>query len=244
MAPRKTTHPKCAPRTLDEFTDAVAESFKELRARAGQRYDGVLGSLPEWIPANFHREFEAARNRLLDAGYTAGRVRALMAQEARRYRRAIRHEHDPISYDGFLWPPAVRNDVLSLARLKTAVRLGKEKGLAFLTDQDHADKVMKGDRYGRHQSGNAKHPRGKLEEADGQTINEIIGHLVLANTGERAKELWNRFKGELEDLGLNPKEHTNEWVIGYDCNDKRKSLTFRRFENVVSQFRTGRKKSR
>ena len=244
MPSRKRTDSISAQNNFEENVDRwVHESASVLRGRDDQPYDGVLGTPPEWLPENFQREFKGARNRLLDAIiYTPNQVRDLVATEFRRDRKAIRNPTKAVSYDGFLWPLSVRRDVRTLASLCTAVRLGKEKGLAFLTDQSHANKVKKGEQYGRHQSRIAKNPRGKLEGDEGQTINEIIGRLAIGRPDESAKELWPHFYSELDGHTVNPKMDDQRGAISYDFNSKRKSITFGTFEKVVSRYRTGRQK--
>ncbi|UVT20562.1 MAG: hypothetical protein H8K03_01175 [Nitrospira sp.] len=217
----------------------IANAAQMLDDRRSAEYDGVIGSLPPWIPDNFVKEFRATGDRLLQTGYTAKQIRDLMAQEMRRYRYAVRNPEKPISYGGFLWPPAVGKDVSFLAHLKTAVRLGPEEGLAFLTDETHAKKVNKGERYAKHQSRNAKHPRGKIAK-DGPTISQIIGRLALRQD-EQAKDLWNALHGDLDVLELNP-GYGPTGDIEYDFQEGRKSMTFGTFEKTVSQYRSGRKK--
>jgi hypothetical protein len=252
MAARKTTRSSPHQDTFYQtVAGAVREGLKKLRSRNDIPYDGVVGEPDEWIPENFRQEFRAARNRLLDSGHTATQVRALMAQEIRQVRTLMANERrryqqtpskpeTPISYSGFLWPPAVAKDVSLLAHIKTAVRLKPEKGLAFLTDQKHAEKIKKGERYRQHQSRIAKHPRGKIEES-GLTINQIIGRLARRQ-GESAKELWNAFYGELDDLGLNPQENSQTGAIEFNFKERRESRTFGTFKKTVSHYRTGKKK--
>ncbi|MDK2744624.1 MAG: hypothetical protein NDI90_17125 [Nitrospira sp. BO4] len=240
MPQERSTHPGPTSKTLDEEIEGgVCETSRALQLLKSERYDGVLGALPLEIPGNFQKEFHAARTRLLGAGYTAKQIRDLMAQEMRRYRYAVRNPEKPVSYGGFLWPPAVEKDVSFLAHLKTAVRLGPEEGLAFLTDDTHAKKVNKGERYGKHQSRNAKHPRGKIEEADGQTIDEIIGRLALTRPHDRAKDLWDAFYGTLNVLLLDPED--DGLKMKYKTSSNKKSINFSTFEKTVSQYRTGKK---
>ena len=218
---------------------AVADTHQTVLTRLSLKYDGVMGKPDEWVPQNFQLEFQNARNRLLDGGYTVEQVRDLMAKEMRRSRYAYCNPKNPVSYGGFVWPPEVRSDVLTLAHLKTAVRLGPEKGLAFLTDEAHAKKVNKGERYGKHQSRNAKRPRGKIWNG-GLTISQIIGRLARRQD-ERAKDLWGAFHGELDELGLNP-QYSSMGIIEYDTEAGRKSMTLGTFEKTISQYRTGKKK--
>lgn len=243
MPSRKTPDPISSQSNLDENIEKfVQESASDLYGRNNRPYDGVLGIPSGWIPENFQREFKEARNKLLDAGYKPNQVRDFISKEFRSNRKALRNPTKAVSYDGFLWPLTVWRDVRFLAHIRTADRLGPEKGLAFLTDPAHASKVKKGEQYGKHQSRVAKNPRGKIEEAEGKTINEMIGRLAKARPDESAKELWSHFHSELDGHTVNPKMDDQRGAISYDFNSKRKSITFGTFEKVVSRYRTGREK--
>lgn len=249
MPKRKLRPPQPAEDTRYSNRDEwVSESANELRTRAAPQYDGVLGTPDSWLPENFQQEFRAARNQLLDDGYSVDQIQDLMAQEIRHYRIAVRNPFNPICYSGIPCPPKSRSAVLALARIQTAVRLERRKpgkGMAFLTDQSHADKVQMAEmaeRYRQDQSRKAKRPRGKLEGADGQTINEIIGHLVIRNPKAGAKELWPHLYSKLDEYGSNPKEDHQKLVIEYDRKEERKTITFGTFEKVASQYRKGKKK--
>ncbi len=240
MPKRKDSQVPVSDADPDQSVDAaVTNNAKILRDRLSLEYDGVMGKPADWIPENFQRDFQAARNRLLDAGYTANKIRGHMAKEMRRSRYALRNPLTPIWYGGFAWPLEVLSDVLTLAHVKRAVRLGREKGLAFLTDETHAKKVNKGERYGQHQSSNAKRPRGKIREG-GPTISQIIGRLSRRQ-GQSAKDLWDAFYGELDEQGLNP-QYMSTGSIAFDFKMERKPITFGTFEKTVSQYRTGKKK--
>ncbi len=243
MSPRKKAAARSTQHTPNERMDIrVRECWDMLRAREQAPYDGVLGRLPTWIPENFHRMFSEARNRLLDEGHRPQDVQALMARERQRERTALRHPTKAISYDGVLWPPELRRTIRTLLHLQTTVELGKDNGLAFLLDPSHASTVKKGEQYGQHQSRIAKHPRGKFDGPDGDTINDLIGHLARRRPDESAKELWSHFYSKLDEEELDPEESLDSTIITYDFNGRRKPLTFGTFQKVVSLFRTRKKK--
>ncbi len=243
MPPKKKAAATPTQHAPEESLDIrVHECWDMLRARDQHLYDGVLGRLPTWIPENFHRMFSEARNRLLDEGHRPQEVQALMARERQRERTALRHPTKAISYDGFLWPPDVRRAIRTLIHLQTAVELEKDQGLAFLLDPSHANAVKKGEQYGQHQSRIAKQPRGKFDGSEGDTINELIGHLALRRPDESARELWPHFYSKLDDEELDPEESRDTTTITYDFNGRRKPLTFGTFQKVVSLFRTRKKK--
>lgn len=56
---------------LEDIKSDVVYVFEELHERRNQAdYDGILGSLPEWVPEPIQRDFERQRNYVLDGfGY-------------------------------------------------------------------------------------------------------------------------------------------------------------------------------
>jgi len=92
----------------------------------------------------------------------------------------------------------------------------------------------------------AKKPRGKVTE-DGRTLDQVIEQLV-SKTGSRdysAPELWSPFYAELDQLELDPKDmnpgNMKKAFYSYEFGTERKTITYRRFANLVSKYR---KKSR
>ena len=123
---------------------------------------------------------------------------------------------------------------------------------AAYSDQTMSDLAEIGFKTSKAQSKRAKKPRGKVSD-DGKTVSQIIGWLATAEDHEEetAKDLWNLFLGQLGELLLNPNEipHPSGDFRKLKCeyeikNEIKKSLTFGEFANVVSAFRTGKKKSR
>lgn len=91
-------------------------------------------------------------------------------------------------------------------------------------------------KYRKTQAKNSQKSRSKVKE--------IIENLALSTEyeNESAKQLWVRFYSELELQEFDPEESINETGSGkssyeYNFLDKRKVITSRSFENVISQFR-------
>jgi hypothetical protein len=88
----------------------------------------------------------------------------------------------------------------------------------------------------------AKKPRGKVTD-DGRTLDEVIE--ILASKLEYRKlstpELWPHFHAELTQHGLDPEEldpgNLRKSAYAYDFNGKRKIISYRRFANLVSEYR-------
>jgi hypothetical protein len=95
--------------------------------------------------------------------------------------------------------------------------------------------------FRRSQSRRASRPRGKL--ADGRTLNQVIAELALSpeHRDETALELWPHLYAELDRLTLNPEERRDPNAYTYDYRDRRKTITFGQFANVVSKSRRTQK---
>lgn len=224
----------------------------EMLLRNAAPYDGIMGSLPTWVPENFRREFLVIRDRLLKK-YTHAHLLDCIDKgiaAAQNMRGMLSNNPLDITKAPFEFSEVrgVR-EASFLARLKGAVELGPESGLALLTDPQHAGRVKKGKNYGQHQSGIASNNRGKIGD-NGKTINEIIGVLAMATEHQElsAKELWNHFLAELDCLLLEPKEIPHEsgdlkkMKCEYDFKGGRKSIGFGQFQTVVGRCKK-RKKS-
>jgi hypothetical protein len=96
------------------------------------------------------------------------------------------------------------------------------------------------------QQDRAKHPRMFLT-ADRVTLRAIIFDMLRQFDDPwrlRAKQYWMLFISRLRDLGLNPvlataPRATMSEMVQYTAGDRRRSLTFRQFENIVSKVRRG-----
>jgi hypothetical protein len=101
---------------------------EEWEAKAARLpYDGILGTLPEWIPRGINSEFVRIRNNLLSDTIAGTRVTHALALEwINRY--ALIGETDE---DGYI-PTEVFEVVGLLTRWRYIVSLGSEKGLQEL----------------------------------------------------------------------------------------------------------------
>jgi|TARA_B110000971_G_scaffold218425_1_gene257155 hypothetical protein len=127
-----------------------------------------------------------------------------------------------------------------LAHIRYAVSLGQDKGLLVLA----GEQASIGQKFRDSQSAKAKKPRGKLGVSydSSLSINEVIQLLISRNSKDTsASELWNEFYGELDKSHLDPKEIGNsdqrKAVYEYAFNDKRKTISYGRFANVVSDIK-------
>ena len=115
-----------------------------------------------------------------------------------------------------------------------------------LTFDDIHRTLQMGVEYSRGQSDKAKKPRGKLPDDNNSTVADIVQKIASDHPEETAKELWPQFYSELDQRQLSPQEHDAEVMakcsISFDYRDSRKSITFGRFANIISEHR--KKKSR
>lgn len=133
----------------------MSDSINAMRAadaRSQQPYDGVLGTLPQWIPKNFHIEFESTRETLLQEGYVVTEIQQYMDEIVENERIALADPCAPPKMRGCtVMSRTVREAVYTLVMFQQAVRLaeemGEEKGLAYLTDSRTAGLITKGVRF-------------------------------------------------------------------------------------------------
>lgn len=95
------------------------------------------------------------------------------------------------------------------------------------------------DKLSDSNSTKAKLPRGKVNTDNGETvpIKELISRLAneREHRKETAKELWSHFFALLDENGLDPKEGDDGIV--YACNGVEKTMSLKRFSNIVSDAR-------
>ncbi len=222
----------------DDIKQTLIATQQGLKERASQKYDGVVGTLPDWMPPDFHLQFEDARNQLLTQ---------LSHAEVFSYLKEYGKYLKP-KYDGRpRFPIAYTKLIGTLHYIQKAVSLDETKGLGWLVGSIAAGKIEKGRKYSTHQSNIAKRPRGKVGD-NGENIEDIIENLT-GNEEATAQDLWGHFHSALDDHQLNPEETPHKTdsaksTITYDFKDGRKSITFGRFATVLSQLRKRKGKSR
>lgn len=225
-------------RLFDDMEKTLRSHLLVLNERAKKKYDGVVGTLPDWMPPDFHLQFEDARNRLLTQ---------LSHTEVFSYLQEYGKYLKP-KYDGRpRFPIAYTKLIGTLHYIQKAVSLDETKGLAWLVGPIAAGKIEKGRKYSTHQSNIAKRPRGKVGD-NGENIEHIIENLTRDEEAT-AQDLWGHFHSALDDYQLNPEETPHKTdsaksTITYDFKDGQKSITFGRFATVLSQWRKRKGKSR
>jgi hypothetical protein len=220
----------------------LLRTLAQLRDNSQHDYDGVLGSLPSWIREPFRGEFETARNFLIAEGYEPKEIRVFMAEDARTWRRLTSHPEQSLVRPRFVLTPKAMKAVRTLLRTHIAAKKGRIKGIEYLTDSEHASRIAHADKYSQHQSAIAKHRRENL-------LDEFIDRLVRDEEAT-AEDLWNRLYGNLDEECREPQTQWNETdppksTLSYETDSgKRKSITFGRFRNRVSEHRKAKRNSR
>jgi hypothetical protein len=211
----------------------------ELRKREEARYDGIMGKLSNWLPENFHREFEAIRNKLLatyrhrdlldyiaemrrewgmQGNRDAGELAELVELDGALQERELGLSHGGMLSGTFCprTPAPIRRDVSRLAQFQEAVELGPENGLAVLLGDEHAKTATIGANRRQKQTEKASKSRSPKLGDDKITLDDIIEKLAAQrdslNDFIPAPDLWQEFIGALDVAHANPnlKRHTTK----------------------------------
>lgn len=225
------------PRQFNNALEAVEAALNECNRRDEQPYDGIVGTLPEWVPQPFHRDFHFIQVKLLSE----------LKQSEDDIRRYIKVYEQEDSFQSMLSsiPIRVFDYIGPLWKYKRAVEAGREEGLKILLGDKAAEEIAKGKRAAEAQSTRAKKKRGRLDYSD-ETIADVVKRVEKKHIALSAKQMWTHFWSELESLGLNPEEvidpsDHNKVAIRYDFRAGRRSISFGWFAALVSRFRSKKK---
>jgi hypothetical protein len=209
--------------------DKLMAAADESESKRQQPYDGVCGVLPfaSW-PVNFHQDFEITRDKLLRDGYTTEQLQTYIADVIETTKAALNNPDNPPNCNP-VCPFDIYGDVGILAHFWTAVQLGEEKGLAFLTDANHAGQVIHGKKFpGRKQGSYA--PWKKWIERKLKKDNAL-----------KPAALWDQFKAK----PLGRWRAVESARIGQYLESPTGSgddVTYKRFQDAVSEVRRDLKK--
>jgi hypothetical protein len=224
------------PRQFNSSLEAVEAALNEWNRRDAQPYDGIVGLLPTWMPRNFHGEFDFLQVKLLtNLKHSEDEIRRWIAT----YERESSFIDMTSGLDAI--PIRLLDDIGLLAKFKAAAEAGPEEGLKILLDERVAKDIIIGSKTARVQSARARKKRGVLD--NGETISQVINRVQDKYPEFYAKEIWEHFGAELDVMGLNPEEVVNpsdssKKSYRYDFRDQRKSISFGRFEALISGFRS------
>jgi hypothetical protein len=224
--------------------EVLGQNQAEIQRRHAAPYDGVMGTLPDWMPANFHREFDAIRGRLL-ATYSRADLLDYVAEmrgmgmqgdrDAGEFAELVSLADDleTASPSGLLTgtysrprtPFKIMADVSILAQFQEAVRRGPVEGLALLTDNEHAGQVIHGKKFPGRKPGSIG------------PVRKFIRARLAKNHAATNEELWAAIKAK-PPKGWTPMESTRlgRYIEGPNAGD---NLGWARFCNIASEERKG-----
>ena len=201
-----------------------------LEQRMSAPYDGVLGTLPGWIPEHIQHEFYSIRDRLLDK-YTPDHVIRCIEigiSEARNTKgmlsgAALDFTDRPFRFSDV---KGVR-DASFLVRLRMAVELGEEKGLPLLIGNEQAEAVAIGKKF-----------RKGRKQGTGGPIRKWIKQMLIKHPTMKNRELWTAFKQKPLKGWQVMKSSEGEYLEGPDWNNvAKKAMGYKRFSNITKEER-------
>jgi len=127
---------------LDWVGEAVEDTYKAIKERDDQEYDGVVGKPPPWVPKWAVTTFKGYRGRLLDVrGYTHEGLLTLIERYRKEYYReecidgtevSNFHYHATYPNGQNVDPHCFQDEIGFLSWLKWCADQGPEKGLELL----------------------------------------------------------------------------------------------------------------
>jgi len=99
---------------------ATEKALRQARKRQEAKYNGVVGSLPEWIPSPLKYEFEEIRRYLLDK---------YKSKEVLKYKRARKRMFRKKGFRGLpYYPDEIEDKLDALIYIETIVKIGEKSG--------------------------------------------------------------------------------------------------------------------
>jgi hypothetical protein len=156
----------------------------------------------------------------------------------------------PFDQWSFTFIPGTSAEAMSLTKAYCALKWLILENPPWSRDKDDAWRLVSdtiaapihalGLKHKETQRSRAQRPRGKIGDI-GLTMKEIILRLAVRpeNQDLTARELWPCFFAELDSWGLCPSDRKS--VYEYDFEDRRKTITYPHFANVISRCRRRRK---
>ena len=228
---------------LDQMLqDSLEQVYKAKEERDNQKYDGVVGVPPGWVPEWAESFFRGYRNRLLDVrGYTPNELLTLINQ------------YDEINNNpnGFRWPATYPNrqrvdphcfqdEIGFLAWLRWCVDKGQKDGLEVLGG-GFAVNGMKFNAGGSCKKGKEYEPKKSIrkicEKIGSRDFNDVLDAL-------RDAELCNDLYESIQDpVGvLFTEVDDNLKIIKFmkrgKTPDNQEQRTFGTFRNILTAIKT------
>lgn len=205
--------------------EAMRQGLEADEWRRSRPYDGVLGVLPFPWPENFHRDFQGARDRLLNDGHSPEELRAFIAEVIDVQQRALENPDSSPEFNPAT-PFDIWQDVSVLAMLAAAINLGEDGGLAFLTDPLHARKASTGAKF-----------IGGRRPGTGGPIRKAIAKLLAKNSALKNPQIWEVLKGKPPKGWNFFDNNTGKYIEGPSMAN----MNYERFCTVCGEERKKRK---
>jgi len=99
---------------------AIEKALKKYSRRQKAKYNGVVGSLPEWVPSPLNYEFVEVRRYLLDK---------YKSKEVLKYKRARNRMFRKKGFRGLpYYPDEIEDKLDALNYIETLVKIGEKNG--------------------------------------------------------------------------------------------------------------------
>lgn len=213
----------------EPWQKTLSDKFDELEKRAAAIYDGVSGSLPDWLPEHFRIAFENARDELLNSLTHADILECL-----KRYDQFL----EP-NYDGReLFPVKFTPHIGTLHLCQKAVSLGKMEGLRFLAGKNAA-KGAQFSTAGESKKGKEYEPKASIRSICSQ-INSRAFNEVLAVLKD-ADKCSDYFESTINPIGVlftavDDDAETISYLPRGASADSQKQIKFQRLRNILTEI--------
>jgi hypothetical protein len=211
----------------DEITFQVMNAFELQEERNEKPYDGILGSLPDWLPEPIHLDFERYRNYVLDVWqYKPAKAVKILDRWLNSSQILDKTEKYPDGRDidstlftmifGFLY------------KVRWALEFPPEDAINFLSGSYAESGYRSAQHLGKGR------PRTKLQRLIARTISELR---KFRSDDPSADEVLNSLT--IYDNKLSPIieeiDREEEKIFYIDNKGNQKPVIMRRFANIVSE---------
>ena len=201
-----------------------------IEQRKNVSFNGVMGSMPEWMPPFHRNEFLRIRDNLLNDTYdydgelTSEAKIIVWIDEYQMMGETDRQANIPLE---------LMEVIGKLYQYRHAVKLGEIEGLRFLA----GDYAVMGKRTSITASKNAEKPRPK-KNCEQVTLDSIIKTLKQNHPDEKPSEVWVHFKTaikEWSDADCKEYGEKDSRSYHYEIGDERGSIAYGTFRKKLNK---------
>lgn len=182
-------------------------------------YDGIRGTLPEWMPQLFVKKFKKIRSKLLTRySYTPSQIKRYITRYP-EYMRNLKPEMMSVEI-----PNRILDDIDELYVLKYAVNAGEQDGLSILLDGKTADQIVTGKKFLSGRKSNSIGP-----------VRKFIRNALKKNPEMKNADLWEAIK-ERPPRGWDVMENSRfyKYIEKPNSGD---NVGWKRFCNIAAEER-------